>query len=49
MTILLSFSGIAFVANAYRSMHYHVAATIKTARIESTRVDALLIKAGLVI
>lgn len=49
MAILLRLSGVAFITNANRSMHYHVAATIKTARIESARIDALLIETSLVI
>lgn len=49
VAVLLRISGVAFVANAYGSVQCYVAATVKTARIESTRVDAFLIEAGIVV
>lgn len=48
-TILLRIAGVAFVANAYSPMHYHVAAAVEAAGIEGARIDALFIETGLVV
>lgn len=49
MAILLRISGVAIIADTYSSVHLHMAATVKPTRIESTRVNALLIEAGFVV
>lgn len=49
MAILLGISAVALVADARSSVHYHVATTVGTARIESAGVNALLIEASFVV
>jgi len=49
MAVLLRIPGVAFIADAYGSMHRYVTATVKTAGVESAGIDALLIEAGLVV
>lgn len=49
MAILLRISGKSFVADAYGSVHYYVAATVKATGIQSTRIDTLLVEASLVV
>lgn len=49
MAILLRISGVAIIADTYSSVHLYMAAAIKATRIESTRINAFLIEASLVV
>lgn len=46
---MLWIPSVAFVADAYGSVHDYVAAAVKTARVEDARVNAFLIVTGLVV
>lgn len=49
MAVLLRISGEAFIANAYSPVHCYMTETMKATRIESARINTLLIEAGLVV
>lgn len=49
VTILLRVSGESFVADAYGSVHYHVAAAVEATGVQSARIDTLLIEASPVV